>query len=229
MSQVASANLFTTAANASSSGTSNKTSSKDDFLKLLTYQLKAQDPTKPYDNQQFASQLAQFSQLEQLTNISSLLQEQITSNQSLTQTMTNTALPGMLGKQAKVEVDSATFDGTNPVKLEYNLARAASTGTLYVLDGNGNTVKSIELTKDKLSSGSTTYNWDGKTNSGNTASAGTYYLSLSANDSSGSSVTSKFYTSGNISAVRFKSEGTVIVVNGKEISLDKLVDISTEG
>ncbi|MFP4368862.1 MAG: flagellar hook assembly protein FlgD, partial [Candidatus Kapaibacterium sp.] len=46
---------------------------KDEFLKLLTYQLKAQNPLKPYDNQEFASQLAQFSQLEQLTDIRGLL------------------------------------------------------------------------------------------------------------------------------------------------------------
>jgi flagellar basal-body rod modification protein FlgD len=42
---------------------------KDDFLKLLVAQIKNQDPLNPTDGVQFLSQLAQFSQLEQLINI----------------------------------------------------------------------------------------------------------------------------------------------------------------
>jgi flagellar basal-body rod modification protein FlgD len=39
------------------------------FLTLLVTQLKNQDPTKPADSTQFVTQLAQFSQLEDLQNI----------------------------------------------------------------------------------------------------------------------------------------------------------------
>ena len=74
---------------------------KDQFLKLLTFQLKSQNPMKPYDNQEFAAQLAQFTQLEQLSDIKSLIEEQNKSNNLLSRTMSNSALPGMLGKVAK--------------------------------------------------------------------------------------------------------------------------------
>jgi flagellar basal-body rod modification protein FlgD len=46
---------------------------KDDFLMLLVKQLQYQDPSSPTDSSQFMSQLAQFSSLEQMTNVSKTL------------------------------------------------------------------------------------------------------------------------------------------------------------
>ena len=43
---------------------------KDAFLQLLVTQMRYQDPLNPQDNAEYLSQLAQFSALEQMTNVS---------------------------------------------------------------------------------------------------------------------------------------------------------------
>ena len=57
---------------------------KDAFFDLLTTQLKNQNPLKPMDNTKFISQMAEFSSLEQMSNMNSSLSEFIKS-QSVTQ------------------------------------------------------------------------------------------------------------------------------------------------
>lgn len=51
-----------------------KLANENTFLQLLVAQIKNQDPTNPTDSVQFLSQLAQFSQLEQLIGIRQELQ-----------------------------------------------------------------------------------------------------------------------------------------------------------
>jgi len=58
-----------TAAPSGSTQTAGSSLGKDDFLRLLTAQLRYQDPMSPMDDKDFMGQMAQFTSLEQLTNV----------------------------------------------------------------------------------------------------------------------------------------------------------------
>ncbi|GAB5466594.1 MAG: flagellar hook capping FlgD N-terminal domain-containing protein [Candidatus Kapaibacteriales bacterium] len=218
----------------SSGETSTATTSKsaaqeqrDQFLQLLTYQLKAQNPLKPYDNQEFASQLAQFSQLEQLTEMRSLMEEQGRTNLALSKTMSNSALPGMLGKSAVVETNHITLKDGENATLGYTLPINANSGQVEIYDSAGNIVRTIVLDdQSNMRKGDNTIQWDGKADNGNQLSPGTYTYYADFLDSFGSQFSGEAFTKGPIESVRFKNDGTVLLVGGMEISLDKIREIN---
>lgn len=222
----ASAGNYTTAA--ATGKDSSDAVSKDEFLRLLTYQLKAQNPLKPYNNQEFATQLAQFSQLEQLTDIKSLLEEQSAGNSLLTETIANTALPGMLGKNAKAFTDKFKIDGDNKITMGFNSPYNATAGKVNIRNDNGEIIRTIELSSDKLRSGDHTIEWDKKTNDGSNAPNGEYSFEVVLTNANESTFTADTFINGKIEAVRFKSEGTLLVINGLEVTLNSIGDISAE-
>jgi flagellar basal-body rod modification protein FlgD len=75
---------------------------KDDFLKLMVAQMKNQDPMNPSDDKDNIAQMAQFSSLEQITNLANATQE-LANRMSLTQNV------GLLGHN----VTYTSFDGTS--------------------------------------------------------------------------------------------------------------------
>jgi len=77
---------------------------KDDFMKILITQLSHQDPTKPMEDKEFIAQMAQFSSLEQMTNMNkqfTAMAEKLNSSQAV----------NVLGKNVELLSGGTTIKG----------------------------------------------------------------------------------------------------------------------
>ncbi|MCR8630809.1 MULTISPECIES: flagellar hook capping FlgD N-terminal domain-containing protein [Paenibacillus] len=77
---------------------------KDEFLKILMTQLKNQDPMEPLQDKEFIAQMAQFTSVEQLTNMN-------TEMKNLRQTLGFAS--GLIGKE--ISWTNVTSDSNNPI------------------------------------------------------------------------------------------------------------------
>ena len=196
---------------------------KEDFLNLMIAQLKYQDPLAPMEGTEFTAQLAQFSSLEQLSNMSSSLDQSILANLQLTQSVNNTMTAALIGKDAKLEGTSLTNVGQSEIGFGYNLLDDAYKVNINIYDGFGNVVK----TYDNLDSskGDHKLSWDFTDNKGEKLPSGNYTFEVVANASTGDKLYVNQYRIGPIDAVRYTENGAVLVVDGIQYNLSDVYEI----
>lgn len=96
---------------------------KNAFLKLLITQLENQDPMDPQDNSEFVAEMAQFSSLEQMTNMNESLTKINTLVSNMDTSVLVGQLSGMIGKGVEwtKTTESADEEG-KPVVTSENLS-----------------------------------------------------------------------------------------------------------
>ena len=96
---------------------------KDAFLQLLVTQMKYQDPLDPQHNCEYLAQLAQFSALEQMTNVADGLGDVSKLVSNIDTSVLVGQLSSMIGKEVQWSVDSTSTDAdgkatTTTTKME---------------------------------------------------------------------------------------------------------------
>ncbi len=158
-----------TTTTASVQASTSKTVSSDysTFLKMMTTQLKNQDPLSPMDSSEFAVQLATFSGVEQQTKTNQLLE----SLGSQFGVFGMAQLAGWVGQEARSAAPVSLAD--KAISISYAADPTADRAVLVSTDAQGNVVgrEDVPLKSDS-------YQWFGAGISGDALPAGTYSLSL---------------------------------------------------
>jgi flagellar basal-body rod modification protein FlgD len=180
-----------------------------DFLQLMTTQLQAQDPTKPMDNSQFASELAQFSQLSATQDVDTNLQTLSSNLSSGMQTSQVLNSANLVGRQVLVPSNSVSYSGS-AVNGAVNVTTAGDV-QVSIDDSSGNVVQTIDLGQQPV--GLSQFSWNGTDSNGKTVAAGTY--GVSANNG-GNSAALSTYAAGSVTGVGYggSSTGTYLQVAG---------------
>jgi flagellar basal-body rod modification protein FlgD len=152
----------------------NEDMGKQDFLTLFTAQLQNQNPLEPVKNEAFVAQLAQFSQLEALTNMQSSLDSFVTSMSG--ERMLGSA--SLIGKKVAVTDTPTQLDSGASMDASIELPMGASGVQLNVFDSQGRLVQ--ELTAGPQTPGTTPLTWNGKDAADNPVPSGLYRLSAKA-------------------------------------------------
>lgn len=111
---------------------------KTEFLQMLVTQLKNQDPMNPMDGDQFAVNLAQFSQLEQLVSINEKIDKGSGAGDSA-------SLASYLGHEVLLDKTNVTVVGGDGGMLRVDLPSDATDVSVDLLDSKGNKVDTVSL------------------------------------------------------------------------------------
>jgi flagellar basal-body rod modification protein FlgD len=192
-----------------------KTLGKDDFMKMLVAQLQNQDPLKPLDGTDFAAQLAQFSSLEQLTNVNTELK-----NVGLNQMAMNYSQSvNLIGKNVVTNSGNSITANGSSIDLNYKLAKDAQSVTISIFSKDGKLVKSWDETAQKAGMNKVT--WDCSD-----VDKGDYTFRVVAKDAKGQAVSVETMTAGLVTAVHFRNNQILVTVNGKEVPLSNIIEVN---
>jgi flagellar basal-body rod modification protein FlgD len=192
------------------------------FLKLLTTQLKNQDPLAPTDTTQMTSQITQMTGVEQ----------QLVTNDLLTALVGMNTSGGisegvnLMGKQVTAETDKSLLK-SGEATWSYTQSRAATSVKVEVLDKYGKTIATV--LPDDMAGGDHTFKWDGKSADGvKQPDGGEYTIKVTATDANAASITTtaKGRVDGVVTKVTNESGVNMVWIGDTKVPLDSVIGVT---
>jgi flagellar basal-body rod modification protein FlgD len=212
----------TTPSTTGSSSAPSKDLDKDAFLKLLVEQLKHQDPMTPMDGKDLAAQLAQFSSVEQLTQLNTAMATQTEASQMAALSSQSALSASLIGRHVDAVGDTMAVGSNGRPTITVDIGGSGGAGTLTLKDDTGNVIATRDLGTLRAGTGQTL------TLPGDLPN-GTWHYTLDVKGSGGTTAPVTTYVSGIVSSVEFKN-GKILLRSGPlEIALDDLVSIEPAG
>lgn len=184
----------------------NDTLDQSSFLKLLTAQLKNQDPFKPVENEQMVAQMAQMSSVQGIAEMNATMKA-MSSKFDTGQAASATSYVGKAvlspGNIVWPRADGS-FEGFGTID------KAASDVQVTISDSNGQTIRTLSLGAQKA--GEFAIDWDGLDGSGQEAGAGPFAIKVIANRSDGN-VEVKPLVWAPVTSVKLPADGGTPILN----------------
>jgi flagellar basal-body rod modification protein FlgD len=197
---------------------------KDEFLKMFLAQMEHQDPLNPMDAQEFASQLAQFSSLEQLYNLNASLEE----IKAIGEEQRRFEAIGMMGKEIVADGDYIHLNAEGASKLGFLMEKGPALCDLVIGDASGNEIRHLSL--GYLENGSHEFEWDGNDDAGNRMPSGSYYtFEVTGVNSGGEKFFPQTRTIGRVDRVSMEGDSPVLYIGDIPVSLEGIVDVRGSG
>ena len=207
------------AASNAQSNASMKILGKDDFLNMLIAQLQHQDPLNPADSTEFTAQLAQFSSLEQLSNI----HESLENMEQFQASLTHSQAVSYIGKEITAAGNGIQLKDSQPAACHFELEANAAMTAVSIYDATGGFVNSFE--SGPLGPGRQSAIWDGTDYNGNQMPAGAYSFEIQAVDATSENVTVRPLMSAMVTGVSFKDKTAYLMTELQNVALDDVVDV----
>lgn len=201
-------------------GGGNNELNKDAFMKLMLEQMKNQDPTNPVKSHEMAAQLAQFTSVEQLSNIS----RGIDDLKQAQAPVGNFQALNFIGKS--VSGDSAKIirsEGDKEHEIRFTLGSNAKSAEISIYDLNGIVLKKLSM--NDLKKGENETSWNGIAENGQVTRSGEYRVKIEAVNDTGKKIHAETKFDGKVSGVNFTADGPVLLVGNKSIKLSEIKKI----
>jgi len=188
------------------------------FLSILTTQIQNQDPLDPLDSAEYTNQLVQYSNVEQSIKQNQNLEEimaTLQSSQSL-------SYVNYIGNEVTADASTTTLTGSD-ASWAYDITEDA-TGSFEIRNASGSVVYSGDI---ELDAGSGTFNWDGRTDSGQAAADGLYTIAFDMKDASSRPETVRTTVSGIVDRVEWSSGEAVLKVGDQDFPISSVTSVSS--
>ena len=182
------------------------------FLTLLTTQLQNQNPLDPLDTNQFTAQLVQFAGVEQQMKQN----DQLASLIAIEKSAQSTTALAFVGNTVAVDGSKTQFDGSATWNIK---APKDTNATITITNSAGQTAYSGNFS---LNQGNASFVWDGKGTDGSQWPKGSYTLTATGKDSSGSNVAISTEVQGVVDSVDLTASPPLLSIGGQTYTTDQI-------
>ncbi|WP_028917090.1 flagellar hook capping FlgD N-terminal domain-containing protein [Pseudoxanthomonas sp. J35] len=178
-----------------------------DFLRLMTEQLKHQDPLKPMENSAFLGQLAQFSTVQGIQDLNGQVRD-FSAALGADQLLRGASLVGRTVLVPSAKVALGQDGGASGAVAAPN----AGTVVFQVTDASGRTVREFSVAAER--SGEVAFAWDGTDAAGERLPPGAYGIQARHVDATGAITRLDTYVHGRVESVTVGSDGLHVNLPG---------------